>query len=750
MKRKYYFKIFFCLLLLLLTPAAIIIPAVVRDEVPLNLKGLSLRAPWQEGRDPGTKIQDTETAHELIERYYPWYAFLNQAGSRKELPLWNPHEGFGIPFLALWRTRAFSLFSLPVYFLPFPLGISVSIFLKLLAAGLCAYIVALRFQFTPFFALMVAIPYQLSGMFLTAPWHPIADVAPFFPLLLPCLQHLLLGNRRYWAFLALVMGLMALGGDPESLISIACFSVALIFVFGLRTYEPKRIPAALFWLVAGGFAGVCLAAVQLAPYLEFLSFGRLESKYTSFFKAWDFATLLLPPVLSDGVFAEQRAAWWLPSGMVGFLLLPLWISLRSFANRVRKRRIEAVLMATFLLPVLYAVSGGWFRSLPGLSLLDVSHFLLPVPLALGLLAATTADEWVHLNAQQCKEALGTLKWLLPLFWLLSAAAALSCLWLHTPTGPWIVSLAPLVCCALSLFFILFISLLWPKSSLTALSFTLVSFVLLWCLYQPHRRTTPVSLLTPAPQLTAALHDGETRLAGSDQLKHWPLSPQGIAQVHSPAGVVLYRSEQFLNAAGKNPELLRLGAASRMLLTKADIKERFAALRPVLNIQKVLPSGAILLNDLQAHSRAQIVYAGRTVTADGPPPSLRAAGPPIMEGGSLPSTIKDAMSGEAKIETAEMNTIQISTKSEHPGVLVLADAWYPGWQVLVDETQMPIFPVDFAFRGVEIGEGAHQVRFEFNPDSLRNGIYVSLGASVVVLIGLLFLWRSRRTTHNPYS
>ena len=78
MKRKYYFKIFFCLLLLLLTPAAIIIPAVVRDEVPLNLKGLSLRAPWQEGRDPGTKIQDTETAYELIERYYPWYAFLNQ------------------------------------------------------------------------------------------------------------------------------------------------------------------------------------------------------------------------------------------------------------------------------------------------------------------------------------------------------------------------------------------------------------------------------------------------------------------------------------------------------------------------------------------------------------------------------------------------------------------------------------------------------------------------------------------------
>ncbi|OQC04899.1 MAG: Bacterial membrane protein YfhO [Candidatus Hydrogenedentes bacterium ADurb.Bin101] len=749
-KRKYYLKVFFCLFLLLLTPLVMIVPALLRNEVPLNLHGLSLRAPWQESRDSTIKVMDTEAGNELIERYYPWYVFLNQAGTRREVPLWNPREGFGVPFLALWRTRAFSLFSLPVYFLPLSMGIGASIFLKLLVAGLCAYFIALRFQFAPFFALMVAIPFQLSGIFLAAPWHPMADVAPFFPLLLPCLQHLLLGNRRYWAFLGLVFGIMGLGGDPESMVAVACFSVALIFVFGLRTYEPKRIPSALLWLIFGGLIGICLAGVQLAPYVEFLLSGHLEDKSLPFFKPWDFTALLLPPVLPNGAFAEQRAAWWLPSGMVGFLLLPVWLSLRSFANRVRKRRIEAVLTTAFLLPVLYTAFAGWVRNLPVLYELDVSHFLLPVPLSLGLLAATTADEWIHLDAEQCKAALGKLKWLLPLFWLLCTGVALGALRLRTPSGEGWIALAPLMGCALALLIIIFVTLLWPRASLTALSFTLVSFVLLWYLYQPHSRTTPVSLLAPEPKLTSVLRDSGTRLAGSNQLKHWPLSPYGIDQVHSPSGVILYRSEQFLGTAEKNPELFRLGAASQLLLTKTDIRERFAALRPVLNIQKVLPSGAILLNDLQVSPRAQIVYAGRNITQDSSFPPLRAAGPPIMEGGNLPPNGGDSASREAKIEDSGLNAVQISTKSEQPGVLVLADAWYPGWKVYVDETEGSLFPVDYAFRGVNISEGAHQVHFQFKPDSLRNGLYISLGAFMVVLIGLVSLWRSRRAAYGSHS
>lgn len=746
-KRIYYLKAILCLLVLFITPLAISLPSLLHNEVPLNLEGLTLRAPWQEARAPGTAVPETHAAHALIERYYPWYVFLNQAGTAGELPLWNPYEGFGFPFLALWRTRAFSPFSLPLYFLPLAQGIIVSIFLKLSIAGLCAYFIARRFQFSPFFALLVAIPFQLSGIFMVSPWHPVADVAPFFPLLLPCLQCLMLGKRRYWPCLALLTGIMTLGGSPEALAAILSFAVALIFIFSLRTYQPGKIPAALFWLAAGSAVGLCLAAVQLAPYLEFLSFGYLENKTDRFFAFRDLTAFLLPPVLSNGAFAEQDAALWLPAGLVGFLLFPVWLALRSFANRVRKRRIEAVLLTAIIVPCLALVAIRGLRALPGLSMLDVSHFLIPLPLAFGLLAATTADEWIHLNAAQCTAALKKLKWLLPLIWFLTFSAAAASLLLYASPGSNLHLLAPLAVCSLALLLLLGVTILWPRASFTALSLCLISFVLLWYLYQPHARSTPVDLMAPETQFTRALSAENARVAGTNQLKRWPLSPHGISQVHSPSGVILYRTETFLTSTEETPELLRLSAASQMLLTKMDVKERFSALRPVLNIREVLPSGAILLKDLQAHPRARIVYSARKRAAGGPPLSLRAAGPPVMEGGTHPPTGDDTLTTEAVVTKSDISSVEIAAESGQPGILILADAWYPGWEAFTNGNQTPILPVDIAFRGVEVGEGAHQVVFKFKPDSLRLGVYVSSGALVLVALGLLALLRAHRAERH---
>ena len=433
-RKREYVQALFCLILLFATPVAVTWPTIVRGDAPVNLEPLTLLTPWQEARTDDVVAQDAEGSQELVERYYPWYSFLNQAWQHRELPLWSPFEGFGVPFLALWRTRAFSLFSLPFYFLALPVAIGVSVFMKLAVAGFCAYFVARRFQFTPAFSLLVAVPVQLTGVFVAAHWLPVSDVAPFFPLLLPCLQRLLLGDRRGWPYLALLVGIMTLGGDPESLAAILIFMVFLVIIYGLRTYQRDRIRSALLWLVVGSIVGVALAGVQLAPYAEFLRYGSLEPKTAPFFSLWDLGSLFAPPVLADGAFATQRAMLWLPAGMVGFLLVPLWLSLRPFANRIRKRRVEAYLIASLCVLAIAALFGAWIRRIPGLALLDASHFMIPFPLALSLLAATAADEWVHLDAQKCKIALAKLVWTLPLLWSVFFGATAVLLWFHPQPG----------------------------------------------------------------------------------------------------------------------------------------------------------------------------------------------------------------------------------------------------------------------------------------------------------------------------
>jgi len=49
-----------------------------------------------------------------------------------------------------------------------------------------------------------------------------------------------------------------------------------------------------------------------------------------------------------------------------------------------------------------------------------------------------------------------------------------------------------------------------------------------------------------------------------------------------------------------------------------------------------------------------------------------------------------------------------------GWLVLYDVWHPWWRATVDDAPTPILRANVMFRAVEIPEGAHQVRFHFQP------------------------------------
>ncbi|MBI2863528.1 MAG: YfhO family protein [Chloroflexi bacterium] len=113
--------------------------------------------------------------------------------------------------------------------------------------------------------------------------------------------------------------------------------------------------------------------------------------------------------------------------------------------------------------------------------------------------------------------------------------------------------------------------------------------------------------------------------------------------------------------------------------------------------------------------------------------------------------------EVTVQSYQPEQVQVKAKLDAPGLLVLTDAYYPGWQATVDGEPSPILRANYMFRALALTEGEHLVEFSYQPESLRTGLFVSVVAlavsaialgAVVLTVGLRLsfrLVRSRRLT-----
>ncbi len=80
---------------------------------------------------------------------------------------------------------------------------------------------------------------------------------------------------------------------------------------------------------------------------------------------------------------------------------------------------------------------------------------------------------------------------------------------------------------------------------------------------------------------------------------------------------------------------------------------------------------------------------------------------------------------ARVTSYAQHDVTVVAKLDGPGTLVLTDAWYPGWQALVDGSRVRLDLAYGLFRSVHLGPGRHAVQFRYDPRSLRVGALISL-------------------------
>jgi hypothetical protein len=110
--------------------------------------------------------------------------------------------------------------------------------------------------------------------------------------------------------------------------------------------------------------------------------------------------------------------------------------------------------------------------------------------------------------------------------------------------------------------------------------------------------------------------------------------------------------------------------------------------------------------------------------------------------------KGALEGE-KVEVLEFGPERVHLKAEvsEPAVLVLADAFYPGWRAVVDGEPAPIIRANLMFRAVMLGPGSHDVLLSYEPLSWHLGLIVSVATLALVAGGFVATFAPTRKSRS---
>ena len=99
-------------------------------------------------------------------------------------------------------------------------------------------------------------------------------------------------------------------------------------------------------------------------------------------------------------------------------------------------------------------------------------------------------------------------------------------------------------------------------------------------------------------------------------------------------------------------------------------------------------------------------------------------------------------GQVEITDYNLHRVDLNVTMSQPGILVLADANYPGWEATVNGSEQEILDVNSVFRGIFLPAGTFTVSFQFRPVTLYWGLGLA-GLSIALVITIVLVTYFRR-------
>ncbi|HBY95045.1 MAG TPA: hypothetical protein DEP84_13980, partial [Chloroflexi bacterium] len=290
-------------LLFLILPLLLFWPTLLPGHTLIPFDNLYQFLPWSAFRDQvGVGAPHNELVSDLLLENYAWKLFIRDRLSHGELPLWNPHQFAGQPFLAAGQHSALYPLSLLFLLLPIPQAYGWFTVLTLAWAGLSLYILLRVLGRSRMASLLGGLVFQGSGFLTVSVVFPmIIAGAAWLPFILAMIARLAqkaaAGERHPTAYIpwvslgALGLGVVFLAGHVEVAYYVLLVSALwglwlLVSDFGssdsrgpfpqAKIQDPKSKGLFALWGLALASVGLLLGAAQMVPLFELVRYNFRE------------------------------------------------------------------------------------------------------------------------------------------------------------------------------------------------------------------------------------------------------------------------------------------------------------------------------------------------------------------------------------------------------------------------------------------------------------------------------------------
>lgn len=710
---------------------------------------------------------------DVLFQFYPWQTFAFDQLRAGHLPLWNPYELSGTPFVANDQSAVFD----PVRLVFTASGISASgafLWAAILRLALFGWFLALflrRHDFSDWASVGIASIGMVAAPNIAWISYPLFAVFMWLPLLLLGIHDLRNHPRRGLILLAIGTAGHALSGNIQMSLFIT-LAAAVYALVVLRSW--KKYVLAL----GGFFLGAMIAAVQLLPAAQFITqsnqyeTGRSGYATTSFMAAmkngswlgWRsagdvrsaVATIL--PLFSLNVHGNPAGgAYRFPAKnlnnnfnelAVSIGLIGLWLAGLGAWRFWRERLVKFAVWTS-------GVSLGIMTHAPFFEMINYVPFIrqtstgrlrFVLAFMLVILAAYGARSLKDIVLKRQKMFVGLS---VAALWLIAAVSIRQ----FAPAGGRQTEYLFLAISALAptMFFL-------PKLAPKWKIFGVVALAVLIPAWQLRGQNPGIDQAALYPQrniidLARSVTPSNYRLTGlATETRRAPLLPNGsilfgLNDIRGYEVVRLKRydrlAQSFITRAGSylkritGPHpLLDVFAVRTVLVPKADEPAAGPEFTAAGWIKQGESDGIALYINPTARPRAYTVTQPTEVaTAEDAWTNMTTAPKNVVIETGRRAEGAQATVTPAVISSETPNAVTVQANAAQDGFLVLSDSYADGWKTTVDGRPAKIYPANYAFRAVAIPAGAHTVKFLYRPPAFIVGAWVSL-SGLVILIGLI--------------